>query len=389
MFSLFSRKPKKDLSLIIDIQSGLVRGALVSFSPTEAPRVVYIVSKPLSRTTIVDGSYLTTMMLKAVEEVAYRIAKEGLASPEVAKYSSRKLESIQYVVSSPWVISQSQTVKMEYTKDTEINEATIHGIVEKEKNALMSKFKEGDLDEKYESDLTLIEQKVFDVRLNGYSVQDYKGKKARNFEMTFAMTTSSKYILGKIEEAVLRSLHAKKTSFHSALLLHYAALRTLLGNREEYVSVHVHSELTDIIVVKRGLSSCLASFPYGTTTLTRELSQGLSQSEESASSLLSMYHSGKLEASEHQRFENAFKPLLSKWEEQVLLSTHAQKNTLPRLVYLSAHAHDVAFTSALVHAGLEVFPFDDTLVDKAVVFDKPSMRSSLVGMYSLALNGMV
>jgi hypothetical protein len=391
MFSLFSRKAHKDLSLIVDIQSGVVRASLVSLNTNEVPHIICIFSRLLPHKTEVDGTYLTTVMLKALEEVALKISTDGFARAAEVGYEGHSLQSIHYVMSSPWLVSQSKTVKISYEKETEVTEASIHALVEKERDVLMNKFHEGSLNSEFEKDLTLIEQKIFDVRLNGYSVQDYRGKKARNFETSFAVTTSSKYILSKIEETVGKILRCKKQEFHSALLLQYTALRTIVGNRDEYISLHVHSELTDIVVVKRGISSYLASFPFGTAEVLRRLSTALGTSESSGVSLLALHESGKLEESEHHRVDALISPILTDWQTQLLsmLGMIGEKTILPRLVYLSAHSNAELFKMILIETKFEVLPFDYTLVEKAVVFEKSSEKSSFIGIYAVALNDMI
>ncbi len=391
MFSLLSRKVHKDLSLIIDVQSGVVRGSLVSLNKNEIPHVIYLFSRTLPHKNEVDGSYLTTLMLKALEEVALKISTEGFARAGEVGYGGHSLQTIHYVMSSPWIVSQSKTVKIAYEKDTEVTEASVHTLVEKERDSLIKKFHEGNLSAEYEKDLTFIEQKIFDVRLNGYTVQDYRGKKAKSFEISFAVTTSSKYILSKMEEIVGKVLRSKEQEFHSALLLQYSALRTIVGNRDEYISLHVHSELTDIVVVKRGISSYLASFPFGTAELLRRLSAALGTSEESGNSLLALHQNGKLEDTEHHRVDAILKPILAEWQSTLLsvLGTIGEKTVLPRLVYLSAHSNAELFKMTLIETKFEVLPFNYTLVEKAVAFEKTSEKSSFMGIYAVALNGMI
>ena len=47
MFSFFSKNDKEEMSLIIDIQSGLVRGALVKRIPRQKPTVLEVVTSPI------------------------------------------------------------------------------------------------------------------------------------------------------------------------------------------------------------------------------------------------------------------------------------------------------------------------------------------------------
>lgn len=380
MSPLFFGRSEKDLSLIFDIQSGVVRATLFSGDGHSKPHIVYISSQILPYKTKVDGTYLATTMLKAVGEVASQILHVGFPQAKSLGYTSR-INRIHYVMSSPWVVSESKTVKIDYDKDTEITESTIRQIINKSVEDSIKK----------EEDLIIVEKKIFDVRLNGYSVENYRNKKTKKLEVSFAVTTGSKYVLDKIEGTVEKTLGKKKEDFHSCLLLQYTALRSIFSGMGEYISIHIHSELTDIVVVKRGISSYLASFPFGTISLLRKISTKMKNSEETATSLLSLYQSGNLEAEEKKRFEKVLDPIMEEWQNTCLTSLGSirEKMAIPRLVYLSAHSNFELFKKNLKDTKFEIIEFDSALVDKYVVFEKGAGRSTLLGMYSLSLNNML
>jgi hypothetical protein len=193
-----------------------------------------------------------------------------------------------------------------------------------------------------------------------------------------------------IENALSQGLHPHNIEFHSALLLHYTALRGILGDREEYISAHVHGELTDIVVVKKGMCSSIASYPFGSVTLTRKVAASLHQTESMADSTISLYAGGKLHDEEEVRVSRAVTSIMSGWASlffKSLLSA-TDKKMVPRMILLSCHSHYPLFERTL--SGSEewpanVIPFDETTVDKSVSFEDLSERSPLMGMYSLAI----
>jgi hypothetical protein len=46
----------------------------------------------------------------------------------------------------------------------------------------------------------------------------------------------------------------------------------MMPDKNDYVYIHAHSELTDIIIVKRGICENISSFPIGTSNLIRKIS---------------------------------------------------------------------------------------------------------------------
>ena len=379
------------LSLVIDIQSGIVRGSLVCLESQEKPNLIYIVHKHIENNGKIDGVNMMRTMVSTLSEVIDLVVREGVGRAKSIGFENAKIDNIHYILSSPWIISESKTVKIEYEQDTEITEAIVKKMIDDEQSSFIKKYQKENIQDEYEFDLSFIEQKIFAIRLNGYSVQQYKNKKTRKLEVSFAVTLSSNHILDKIKEATKKIINVKKESYHSALLLHYVSLRSLIPNQEEYVSLHVHGELTDIVIVKKGVSSYLASFPFGIMTLVRRLSQEGKINIESAKSTISMYVDNKLDDAERLRIEKIINTIVTDWQKECLeIFNKAGENSLvPRVIYLSLANYMDIFRQILSLTKFEVISFDDSIVDNVVHFEKISERSPLMGMYAFALNDMI
>lgn len=378
MFSFFSHKEKENLSLIFDIQSGLVRGALVINKGNEPTRIVSVVTKPIEHKPEATSAYLTKEMLKGLSEISERLAQGMKGSPE----------SIHCVLASPWVFSQSKTLTLDFEKDTEITFKMVQNLVEEERRKLEETSKISN------SDLIFIEQKIFEIKLNGYKVNSYDGKKARSLEISFAATLSSKKLLERINTALIKAMHGRtRPQYHSALLLNFLAMRSLVPERDNFVGVHIHSEMTDVIVVKNGLSAHLASFPFGTETLIRKMVTATKGSLETVESTLNLLEEGRLETSEENKINKIITPILNSWYEEYMKSVDHENDGafLPKTVYLSAHQNVELFKKAIHenNAGALNVSFETTSADMHVTFDKQSEYSQLMGMYALAVRSMV
>ncbi len=343
------------ISLVIDIRSDVVEGTL-----TDSKDILYSTSVHLSQNPH-SGEELTKLMLKSVEDLCAHISEES------RKYTREQIGSAHYILSSPWVISQSKTVTVQYDTDTEITEAIIKSVVEENHQALVKT---------YESDMVFIEQKIFAVELNGYPVQEYRGKKARTLRISCAFSLSSDKIIKDIKIATSRTLHIRKEYYHSAILLHYLSYRSRMTDDKEYILIHIHGELTDMVIVKKGMSAYLGSFPFGTSTLVRKLSHSLKNNLETTRSALSLYEEGKLEESQNKKIKDLLSLTLKSWQEKCLQSFHSigEKVALPKIVYLSSDSSNLSsFRTVLEESGFEVV-LDDT---------------PLLKLYVSALDGMI
>ncbi len=316
------------LALVIYIQSDVIEGTLVNFPALKdgtkvTSQTLYSTVVRIPRKTHTTGDYVTKMMLKGIEDLCAHIVKE------VPKVSKEPIKSIHYILSTPWVISQSKTVEIKYEKDTLVTENIVREIINEDRKKLV---------ETYENDMIFVEQKIFQVELNGYPVQNYHNKKTRTLKISFAFTLSSDKIIKKIEAAVSKNLYIAKEHYHSAILLQYMSSRELVSEAQDLIVLHVHGELTDVVVVKKGFSSYLASFPFGTSTLVRKVATSLKSTFEETTSSLAMLGDKKLDETHHNKMETVLASIMKGWQSDCMQSIEGigKQVAIPRLLHLYA-----------------------------------------------------
>jgi hypothetical protein len=340
------------LSLVIDIQSDVIEGTLIKFPPkgTPAPpQILYSASLHIPRKPNTDGDYITKMMLRTIEELSLGVVKE------MRGVTQEPIQSIHYILSSPWVVSNSKTIQIEYPNDTTITAKTVNEVIEADRKDLIAK---------NAPDMVFVEQKIFDVELNGYSIAHYEGKTAKHLKISFAFTLSSEHIIKKIQSAIAKNIHVKHEYFHSAILLQYLSSRSMMGEGEEYIVLHVHGELTDVVVVKKGFSSYLASFPFGTSTLIRKVCNSLKTSYETTSSMLTMYMEKKLNDEEQKKIETVLMQVLKGWHAECTQTFNGigEHVALPRHIHLySGKPFAPLFKIILDQANFETLIHDEPL----------------------------
>ncbi len=330
------------ISLVIDIQSDLIQGALVSFHKGTPAKKLYSISASIPRKSRVTGDYMIKMMIRGVEDVVSNIMSKAKG------LTSEPVHSVHYILSSPWAVSQSKTVKVRYEKDTEISESIVNDIIEDNRRSLV---------DKYEEDMILVEEKIFSVELNGYAVTDYNHKKAKTLEISFAFTLSSEKLINKIRHSVSQIIDIEKEHYHSSILLQYLSSRSHSTHIEEYIIAHVHGELTDIVVIKKGFTSHTASFPFGVSTLVRKIASSLKNAIETASSTLALYEDDKLDETHRSHVEKVLLSVMKGWHAEFgkSLEQMSKEIILPRKVYIASGCeHCPLFHEALKNNGFDV-----------------------------------
>ena len=370
---MFLREKK---SIILDIQSSLVRGALVEFKK-EGPSVVKrVIAKSIPSSMAPTNS---PRIIQKILEVAENVVEEIIKDT-----SHHGIHSIHYILSSPWIFSELKTVKINYDGDTKITQKTIYEIVQAEIKKISAL-----------PDSEPIEQNIFEIRLNGYPVSVYEGRYARTLEVSFATSFGTKRFLNKLHSGIQKIFHIRHHTYHSALLLQYRSFRTIADKHTEYIYMHVHGELTDVIIVKNGLCKHISSFPFGIVTLLRKIAHTTKQGIGSSESLLVLYESDKLNESEKQNAKKVIDPLLNAWS---VLCVKSFSNSfdfihMPRTVFLSTHSHFDLFKEALLFRNdlnFDIISYEKIIEeDGRIVFEKGSTTSPLMKMYTLALSSML
>ena len=385
MFGLFSRDTKK-LTLLLEVQSGLVRAALVGHTPQNPPKILYVTTHKIPTTFDSGSTRMVKMVLKAVHDVSEAILREALPHAEAKGYSKKSLKKVEYIFSSPWLISESKMVKISYPIETQISKEVVVKIVEDECNLLAKKYELADAEN--------IEQKIFEVKLNGYPVTRFDGRKAKELEVSFATSVSSKKFLHRLRSEVNKVLHIAQGEYHSALLLQYNALRSLTKHKNEYIYAHIHDELTDIIMVKNGLCTQTSSLPFGAQTLMRKVALSLKEPLATTESTLSLLASNTLDPIIAQNINKSLSQVIQEWKLDFFtaLTSTLPLTLVPRTIYLSAHTHFEIFRDIIVmenQFNFEIVSYDDMPEKPRLEFDRESEHSRMIEMYAFSFETMV
>ena len=330
---LFFRRTDPKLILLIEIQSSLIRGSVLRIEATgtsvqasqsleieyrEAAGASYIKSALAGVSTLVDS------LLRAIS--ARTTGSAG------------KIGAVHFVLSSPWAISQAKTISVSFDKDTSITQDRIHAILAAERpntglNPNMA--------------AEIIEEKVFDVRLNGYSIADWKGKSAKMVEIAYALSVGSAETMKNLRQSVARVADPHHVHFHSSLLLQYMSLRQANVPGDPYVLVHVHGELTDIVAVRHGMCSFFGSFPIGSDSIVRKIAASRRIGTKAAESLVSLYLGKHMDPAEEAKTGTSIRHSMGRWSQELSRIAAAMNGLSPTAVFLISHSHEQLFSEAL------------------------------------------
>lgn len=378
---LFSGEQDK-LILILDVQSSVVRGSLALLKKDDPPHVLYTYSTNIPWKPNTNSSYLIKVTLKAVaesSEAALR-ALHLMSGANVPK----KIAEVHFALSSPWIVSQAKTLSIEFPKEVQVNRARIEKIIDEERAKLSPKT--GD------QQVSVIEQKIFDVRLNGYSVPEWNGMQARQLDVSYTVSVAGTRMLERFIEAAAQAARGRRPFFHSSLLLQHIGLTTVMPERDAYALAHVHGELTDVAVMRKNSCIFFASYPFGVKTLVRKIAATTHTDVQAADSLLTLYTAGHMDQAHAKDSTKIIKDIAMGWSSELkkLFAEQSANCPMPATIVVYAFAHDEFFVQALK----EIYPttHTDLLLIESILpyvsFGERAERRRLTGLYAIAIHSM-
>jgi hypothetical protein len=244
------------------------------------------------------------------------------------------------ILSSPWIVSRTKSLTVKFPKDTLITKKLIGAAIVPEREAMLRSAAGAD---SAGNDLVPIEQKIFEIKINGYPTADIAGKKGRELGIYFAVSMSAKTIIEAIRDTVGGHVSppvARRMAYHSSILLGYAASRETSGDQTNYILGHIHGELSDIALVERGITTLIASFPFGYSSLIRETSKALGEPLAATRSKIALHGSKSLHREETERISETIETIMrERWAEQFLkavtVSADETSRSLPYAIFLS------------------------------------------------------
>jgi len=264
-------------------------------------------------------------------------------------------DHIYVILGAPWYAAQVRSVRKEQAADGLITKRTISDIVSEETR----KFKAEEL-ARYEGageEVTMVEEELVRVALNGYETTNPYGKRARVIELSLLLSLSPQIVTKKIQSLAASVFHRHDVSFHSFLFASSIVSRDLFALHENFLLIDVSGEVTDIACVKGGSLSHLLSFPVGHAHFLRSVALKLSLSIEEARSLVSLEASGKLEEKTRERLMPALDAARTSWVRSLdaaLFELSAGDLLIPHtVVCISLPEVAPLFVSAIEHDAMK------------------------------------
>lgn len=317
---------KSSTSIIAYIGNGVVKGGLVYHEVGKKPIILSARKKHLRYYEERDRAQIESMILVEFENLIKEIKTEDF--PRLHNKKCGNPDTALVILSSPWYLSETNTIKMQESvpfliTDKLINKAT----------ANIVKAYQGEKDT-----VAVLEQNFLYALLNGYSVSDPVGKKATDFSVDVFTSYSRKDSVKRIEGILGSNLHLHRIFIHSQSLVSFSAINDLYPKTKDYSVIDITSVLTEIMIIKENVLKDTASFPLGRYFLMQSIANTMNSSQDVAESMIESYFNNKLDTETGQKVKDSINIAEKEWLNNfsAVLRKISMNGSLPKVVYLFA-----------------------------------------------------
>lgn len=317
---------KSSTSIIAYIGNGVVKGGLVYHEVGKKPIILSARKKHLRYYEERDRAQIESMILVEFENLIKEIKTEDF--PRLHNKKCGNPDTALVILSSPWYLSETNTIKMQESvpfliTDKLINKATANII----------KAYQGERDT-----VAVLEQNFLYALLNGYSVSDPVGKKATDFSVDVFTSYSRKDSVKRIESILESNLHLHRIFIHSQSLVSFSAINDLYPKTKDYSVIDITSVLTEIMIIKENVLKDTASFPHGRYFLMQSIANTMNSSQDVAESMIESYFNNKLDTETGQKVKDSINIAEKEWLNNfsAVLRKISMNGSLPKVVYLFA-----------------------------------------------------
>lgn len=307
---LFGGKNKqKDISLIFDIGSASVGGAIVRYNKDSLPEILFTVRKDIELKQNFEFDQFFNSMLRSLEVVAVDVLSslsdsiEGVAESleesgrrVLGRRAQSRIKNVYCVFSLPWYKPLIEDIHQEFDTEKSVTSETILQMIRGAAKRAKESFSTPEA-------IGVLEEKILEYKLNGYRLDGPVYSTARTVDLKIYLSTISKSTMRSIRAPIRKALSFRRIKSFSFLMVFFSVLRDMYPDKNTFVTFDVRGEVSELSIIEDDILLKTFSVPRGKSTLIREVARHLNIELFEASSKVSLYAAGKLEAGARSEVE--------------------------------------------------------------------------------------
>ncbi len=307
--SIFSFKNKPSLSLIFDIRDTSISIAAATFEKNKKPELVLCQNFKIEKQNISNWEKYLISMLNTLDDGMISMRKN------LAKNGNReKIDKYFFFVGSPWSISQSKMIQILKDRPFEVTNDLLEKLTTDTEMETEKQIEETS----NASDWVILEEKIIQVKLNGYKVEKISNKKTNDLEAELFIS----FVPHTIKNQIFRftDMHNNKIKIgklHSSLFSSYMFFRDLYPDKNNFVYIDIGEIITDAYIVRDDIVYGIISFPYGEKDIKNTMIKKSGLSESVVLSALSIVCHGACDEKTEKVIKDLMNPAIEAWVQKL------------------------------------------------------------------------
>lgn len=393
MFLFRGQNKRRNISLIFDVGSSSVGGAIVHYGKNSLPEILFTARKDIELRSDFDFESFFNSMLRSLEVVAVDVLSslsnsvEGVAGSledsgrrVLGRRAQGKIRNVYCVFSLPWYKPIVEDIHHDAEKNRVVTSEMILQMMKEAANKAKESFVTPEA-------IGVLEEKVLEYRLNGYRLDGPTYSNARTIDLKLYLSLVSKATMRSVRAPIKKVLPFRKIDSFSFLMVFFSVMRDMYPDKNTFVAFNVRGEVSELSIIEDDILMKTVSVPRGKSTLIREIARTLNIELFEAASKLSLYSSGKLEINTHAEVGLVVeKEILT---TQKLLLEKIGSSYLPNLAFILSDEDTKPFTfrtmEAIYGSGRipEIVPLATEYFKDFVTTAKPRYRDHFLSLSAL------
>ncbi|MFA5000931.1 MAG: hypothetical protein WC531_01745 [Candidatus Paceibacterota bacterium] len=324
-----SKKDESEVIGIIDLGSAQVSGAIIKLQKDrEIESVLAQTDEKITYQELPDFPHFWEKTKQAIQTVL-RELREGTKNVNTGQSGKPenqtiRLEKIFIFLSSPFFQSQTKVIKVDNPTPIKIT-----------KNYLADLIKQADSQNNLGENIVILEDKVMQIKLDGYLTTWPIGQKAREVVLNRFLSWANKDLLINLRDLLKAEYAEASVIFNSFSFATYDIFKDFLPDKD-FILLDTGNEITDVLVIKDHVLAEHFSFPKGKNYLIREVTKALGTVLTEAETSLTLYATGQANPQLKVRLEPVLTQIAQFWQADFkkTLTQTIETTFLPETIYL-------------------------------------------------------
>lgn len=294
--NLFSSGANGKKFLMLDIASDSVGVGVVAVFENVKPTLLFTARAPISLAPRLEPRHFFSATLHALSDLCARAST--LHRTEIAN-----AQTVHIFLNAPWVVSKTRSVRVDFPELIILTPDTLAAVIHEAEKGMSDNFRAAHRE--IAEAVRVVEKKITEFRVNGYSVTSALGKEARTLELSLLESFAPENAVTRFGNILDALSHAPR-EWHGTSAAVSGALSVSTHTEEDALTVCAGGEATELCIERGGILQEVISVPFGIRTAARAACDtGTFSSMVSAESFLRTASFGTLHHARRAIVENA------------------------------------------------------------------------------------